>query len=927
MSWKRKRLAPEVIQTSEMDCGPAALKCLLEGFGITANYQQLRDQCATDVDGTSLGALGSIAREMGLDADGILVPRDSLTLAEADCLPAIAATRSGDGLHFIVVWSVHGSWVQVMDPAVGRRWVHRDRLLDEVAALTIGMPIEHWREWAASSDGMGPLRAKMDTLGVGDRAADELFARANADPSWHTFAALDAAVRFARVFMSSGGLTKGPNAATFLSRLLTPAVAWLQHGSQGTPPIPSTFWSCARDDEDDETIRVTGAILLFAQGRGNRASAPLRLSTRDPAAEATLVEATMLLPGHSAARGAETMEATRFSVWKGAVLPKDSLGRLQRGEFNAATFLWETMQLDAGWLVYVIFPLCVLCAVIGVCDAMLMRALTDIFARFALSSQRALVLSSMAIFFFIAMLFEATRTLLVRRLGRGLETRLRVAFAEKLPRLEDRYLRTRPTSDLASRAHLLQLLRDVPSLLSNSLTNVANLVLTGAILVFIAPSLWWLILLSAALSMLVPFVGYRTLDEQSGKVAVQAGSLFRFYLDALLGAMPVRVHGAERVVRRQHESLLADWSRSNLALQKKSAGLDSIVSAFSVVLCGALIWRFLANHGDLRALLMVTFLGQRLPTFAQGLLDVASSYTTLQHHAKRIFEPLTAAEVEVDTRVKRGDDGGGVRIVFQDATVATSGRTLLERISLSIAPGEHVAIVGASGAGKSTLLSVLLGWLRPRTGRVIVDGRILDEPEVVQLRKRTAWVDPAITIWNATLLQNVAYGSEQQIRNVPHVLEQADLLELLERNPDGLLADVGEAGAKLSGGQGQRVRLARAMMRADARLVLLDEPFRGLERDRRRELMSRARKLWERSTVLAVSHDVSDTVYFDRVIVIADGRVVEDAAPQTLLAASESVYRKLFDGDEALRSGLWSEHAWTRLRLEDGRLSALTEAS
>jgi ATP-binding cassette subfamily B protein len=112
--------APEVVQTSEMDCGPAALKCLLEGFGIPVSYGRLREACQTDVDGTSINTLEDLAVQLGLVAEQIMIPVDHLFLPEAQALPAIVVVRLPNGMtHFLVVWNRVGNFLQVMDPLPG----------------------------------------------------------------------------------------------------------------------------------------------------------------------------------------------------------------------------------------------------------------------------------------------------------------------------------------------------------------------------------------------------------------------------------------------------------------------------------------------------------------------------------------------------------------------------------------------------------------------------------------------------------------------------------------------------------------------------------------------------------------------------------------------------------------------------------------
>ena len=152
------------------------------------------------------------------------------------------------------------------------------------------------------------------------------------------------------------------------------------------------------------------------------------------------------------------------------------------------------------------------------------------------------------------------------------------------------------------------------------------------------------------------------------------------------------------------------------------------------------------------------------------------------------------------------------------------------------------------------------------------------------------------------------------------VLEAADLQGVLEKLPDGLQTPLGEGGALVSGGEGQRVRFGRALLRPDVRLAILDEPFRGLDRERRRELLARARRRWRQATLLCITHDVGETRAFERVVVVEGGRIIEDGAPADLAAQLGSRYRALLDAEEAVREGLWSSGTWRRLWLEGGQL-------
>ena len=141
----------------------------------------------------------------------------------------------------------------------------------------------------------------------------------------------------------------------------------------------------------------------------------------------------------------------------------------------------------------------------------------------------------------------------------------------------------------------------------------------------------------------------------------------------------------------------------------------------------------------------------------------------------------------------------------------------------------------------------------------------------------------------------------------------------VEPNPHELLA----CGARRGGrAPGERVRLGRALLRPGVRLAILDEPFRGLDRAQRRELLARVRRAWAGATLLCITHDIGETRAFDRVVIIEGGRIVGDGSPAELCARPNSPYRAMLDAEDAVRTGLWSRREWRRLRLEDGRLIA-----
>ena len=264
-------------------------------------------------------------------------------------------------------------------------------------------------------------------------------------------------------------------------------------------------------------------------------------------------------------------------------------------------------------------------------------------------------------------------------------------------------------------------------------------------------------------------------------------------------------------------------------------------------------------------------------------------------------------------------DRQGVVLTFDGVDVRAGGHDVLKGVALTIGAGEHVAVVGRSGAGKSTLAGLLLGWHQPAGGTVLVDGEPLEGERLVDLRRHTAWVDPAVHLWNRSLFDNLRYGEPGRLMtSVGGVIETASLADVLEKLPAGLQSPLGEGGGLTSGGEGQRVRFGRALLREPVRLAILDEPFRGLDSDQRDALLARARDVWHDATLVCVTHDIEQTLSFERVVVLESGRVVEDGKPSELRNRKGSHYAALLGAEGAVKTDLWSSGRWRRWHLRDG---------
>lgn len=883
MPRRPRYIAPEVIQTSAMDCGPASLKCLLDGHGTHVSYGRLREACQTDLDGTSIDTIEEVAVQLGLSAEQVMVPVDHLALPEAEMLPALVVVQNPSGAtHFVVVWRRHGPFVQVMDPAQGRRWIRANRLQDELYRHSMPIPADLWQAWAGSDAFLRPLAARLRPLGLRKEATDALLETARQTGTWQAYAALDAATRMVGVLVQEGGIRRGRAAERLLQALMEQATP-----EADTATIPEPYWSARpAAPAADGTAQVTmqGAVLVRVAGRRADA-APADAGSLSPELTAALEEAPAQ-PGRD---------------------------------------LWRLLRAD-GLLAPAALLGALLLAAVGVLvEALLFRSLFDLTHTLGLASQRLAALGALLLFLAALLLLEWPITGGVLRLGRQLEARMRIAFLEKIPRLSDRYFQSRPVSDMAERSHQVHHLRQLPALGSGFLRTVFSLMLTTAGIIWIDPSAAPLALAVAGFSVAWPLLTEPVLAEQDLRMRSHAGALSRFYLDALLGLVAVRTHGAEPAIRREHEGLLVEWARASLRLQKTLVGAGG---AQKIVGFGLVAW-LLFDHvrqGEVGTVLLLVYWALSLPMLGQALAQYVHQYPGLRNTTLRLLEPLGSPETDAvastastDSRCDSGSTPG-VSLEFDGVRVVAGGHVILDAIDLQMAAGEQVAIVGPSGAGKSSLAGLLLGWHRAAAGRVRVDGKTLDGTHLDALRAQTAWVDPSVQLWNAPLFENLCYASDAPSTALGEALAEADLRGVLHRLPDGLQTALGESGACVSGGEGQRVRFGRALLQTAPRLVILDEPFRGLDHAQRRTLLNRARHHWRDATLLCITHDIADTLSFERVLVIEGGNIVEDGKP-ALLARQPSRYRTLLEQDRRARHALWADAGWRRLRLSDGTLT------
>lgn len=619
--------------------------------------------------------------------------------------------------------------------------------------------------------------------------------------------------------------------------------------------LPERCWT-VRGADDDQQACVRGAVLLrFAEGP----------STHE------------LLPAHAAA-------AQR--PWRR---------------------IWALVSAHRPAWPPVVLGLLVLASGVAL-DTIVFRALAGVAPRLDGARHVAGALAAMLVLTALLLTAEVWTLGRVRAFGRMVEGSACDAFQRALVRLPRAYFLSRPASDLIDRVHQLHELRRLPDAVARIAISAAEVVVCGGVLIVVVPNAWWIVSAGVALTFAVVAALYRPLARRDLQARTHAGGLGRFFLDGLQGALPVRAHGAGDALRGAHEDVLWGWKRARFAATALAATGELTLTAISTATAAMTLTRVEDRlaAAPLAAVWALTFVASGLQLLARARHLPAQRSLLL-----RLLEPIDA-EPEPPS-IDGADLGEAVSIDIRGVSVRAGGRALLHDLDLAIAPGEHLAVVGPSGAGKSTLVGLLLGWTRPSEGTIEVNGRPL-AAQLATLRGRTAWSDENVYLWNEGIIGNVVLDGATDLAAA--AVRTSGLGDVVAARGDHLSTPIGEAGSRLSGGEAQRVRLARALARGRPALAILDEPFRGLDRSERRRLLAAVRTQLRDQTLLLVTHDLPDTLSMPRVVVVDDGTVVEDGPPGELALRAGGRYAAMLLA-AAVSPGWRHGRSWS---IEHGRL-------
>lgn len=478
---------------------------------------------------------------------------------------------------------------------------------------------------------------------------------------------------------------------------------------------------------------------------------------------------------------------------------------------------------------------------------------------------------------------------------------LRQAVFEQAIRLDLSYFSERKKGNLMSR--LTTDVQEVENSIGRAFTatfkEIFSLVLFFVFLASMSGKLTLFSLMILPLSGGVIATITRRLRRAAGEVQQHLSGLISL-LDETFGAMRVvKAFRAEPMMDQRFQQENGKYRHSLLKMVFRQELTSPVSESLGVlVVTGILLYGgtlVISGDGELSASTFIAFIA----TFSQVMRPakaIADAFSGIQRgvaSADRIIEildtqPSIVAEEPIIPKKELVH-----RIVFDQVNFAyQKDKLVLDQVSFEIPKGKTIALVGPSGGGKSTLVDLLPRFYDPNSGQILIDDVPIKQVPLEDLRSLMGIVTQESVLFNDTIFNNIAFGTEASQEEVEEAAKIANAHDFIMANPEGYQAYIGDRGSKLSGGQRQRISIARAVLK-NPPILILDEATSALDNESEKLVQAALTNLMKNRTVLVIAHRLSTIQHADQILVVQKGKIMERGTHEELMRDSKGLYAKL----------------------------------